>query len=1233
MLSRDTGISAGVNKNNQNNDDNLFQKRGKSIENAIGTTVALPVGFIDSMREDQKSKEILNNADQSERDILKKYGYNNRDEYYDKLDALEAAGDTETYNNLVNTVGTEINNLYKNTHKEQEKRANDWADYRNNSYVGQKVNQDPGKFLGSAINTLSTAFDVMAPGAGILANSVQGGIEGIADELEQNGLENFDWGRAGENALTGATVGVVTGGLNKGISSQLAKNGGNLFKGGNALTRGLNDLGSKTAAGRIGSTLATGTARGAVSGAVGGATGAGLSAAMNGQDVLGSAIEGAKQGFGQGAMAGGIMAGAGLAKNKGMELVDNTRTNMINRNAVDRLVDGIENGANGDIKFVRISQDLIDDINSTRVAQGFEPLTDRQVKAYMNTVNNHLSQRVDEGMDAREVAQIAYNALTNQNATSSAMDLSKGESNIVFALDDKGRYNQAAIGRADSDGGTSLKTIIPNATDTQIKRILQTKEDILGSQAGVANPASLSDEPSARATISSRQTTGSVIPQVEQNVNGYDYVFEDARGNRARLPELRAELNPENPTVIANSELIDNPLRGRMYDRMSNNDFIDYAKQNGWKLIGTPEAEMVTTRIDAPETEVYRRLTGNSGGTPSGEEPFMAYGESDLGNRTRRGMIADSLERFGNTLEGAQTNVTRAAAKDLGIESTGKVVENVRKKTGITNLETQAKLARELTGGENSLMDNVQRNALSTREDGKPYRVDTTPIIDKVEDIVNKYADTNMFGSGDAKEKFINNLKKDISNDGTDVLGIANRMKSNAADLRGRGVASPTLSDSAKAKIYTEIANSLDDLSYKAIPQENVDAMFDATITEMRGRANQAAQNGNNDIARAYNRLANSLDAEPRTIKAFRSFKKNFVDTAKINDLTAQAENGAAAQMGRSFGGGVKRLLGTVAQRPVNAALAKAGGVVNRVADRVGGDRTIDAASMPDTDISNAVVDTTYNPATRVYEAIGRTEGLTNAEQARTANYLTDAVKDVNTGTQANPNSLESLAAPASTNSSTAVYNSMYGGGNTQNAGVQSTSNKIVGASGSSYFPVTGDYWADILAKAMTSAIDDNDVTAFASLYGMYQDALAKNSKNAEKDYSNPTNWNSSDRSKLLSAQNAMGQIDQLEQAYIDATGGGGGNVLQGNLRSLAANISGGNLDPSANNYNKLAESVGMGIVKNLINLGVTEADAKRYLEYLPSLTDTKEQVTQKLETLRNIYQNQINNLYSVYGA
>jgi hypothetical protein len=640
----------------------------------------------------------------------------------------------------------------------------------------------------------------------------------------------------------------------------------------------------------------------------------------------------------------------------------------------------------------------------------------------------------------------------------------------------------------------------------------------------------------------------------------------------------------------------------------------------------------------APQTDVYNRLsqqnepeikeTETIQPRENNTDNFLAYGDSELANRTKRGMVADGLERLGNTFEGAQANVTRAAAKDLGIESTGKVIENVRKKTGLTNLETQSSFAKELTGGKKSLMDTIQKKVMSIREDGQPYKVDTTPVTEKIQDIVDKYADSNMFGSAKAKDQFIYNIKKDISNANADVIEIANRMKATASDLRGKGVGEIPAKDKAQSKIYTEVANELDNLSYSAIPQENVDALFDATINEMRGRANQAAAAGNRAIEKAYNTAADTLDAEPRTIKAYRSFKKDFVDVSKVDYLTGLAENGAAAQMGRSFGGGVRRLFNTVAQRPINTALAKAGGIVNSVADRLNANGG-DVAQKVETPIStnrattnNAnIIDTSYNPSTKMYEAIGRTEGLNNGEQARTANYLAEAVQNVNQNQTAN-NTLESLATPTNNMSSNSVYTTMYG----------QPSTAMSGTAADSYFQPTGDYWTDILGIAMTNSIKDGDYNTFGALYSMYQDASSKLEKSKGKDYSDITNWNSADRTKLLSAQNAMGQIDQLESAYNQATGGSGGNVLQGNLRSLAANISGGNLDPSANNYNKLAESVGMGIVKNLINLGVTEADAKRYLEYLPALTDTKEQAQQKLETLRNIYQNQMNNLYSAYS-
>jgi hypothetical protein len=209
---------------------------------------------------------------------------------------------------------------------------------------------------------------------------------------------------------------------------------------------------------------------------------------------------------------------------------------------------------------------------------------------------------------------------------------------------------------------------------------------------------------------------------------------------------------------------------------------------------------------------------------------------------------------------------------------------------------------------------------------------------------------------------------------------------------------------------------------------------------------------------------------------------------------------------------------------------------------------------------------------------------------------------------------------------STSVYNTLYGQTNNTAQAQPTTSN-------TGYFQPTGDYWTDILASAMSKAIDADDVEAFASLYGMYQDQLSNISKNTEKDYSNPVNWNSTDRKSLLQAQNGLDQIDSLENSYNNAVGSDGSNLIQGTLRQWSNNISGGNLDPSAENYVKQANSIGAGIIKNLVNLGSTEYDAQRYIDYLPKLTDTKEQAAQKLQVLRNAYENVIQNLRDVYSA
>lgn len=989
----------------------FLKKKGSSIENAISSTVAAPVSFVKDSIQNASMDKLMSDNKNKMNDIYKKYGYENSDAYYDAKNANEnnvfskygfnaddfwnkraeadLRGDKDTIARLeqeradiinrmsaedadsirrFDSIQDELKGQASNNSAAVKKSADEYKDWVDNNYLSNKLKQDRGKYLGSAINTLSTATDLLGLTSGPVSNAIQGGIEGVADELEQNGLDNFSWERAGQNALSGAASGAAAGALNSKLDSVLGGMGRKATQGAVGGIRGAMKNFGDSAIGSTMKNVGKGVARGAASGAVGGAAGAGVSAAMNGQDVLGSAIEGAKQGLLGGATAGGIMTGVNAALNK-----------------------------------------------------------------------------------------------------------------------------TPGVGR--------------------------------------------------------------VLQESNQAANDFRNRYESGDGNRLQR------------------------FGNAISDTMSNRP--------------------LDMQTELPVAQNVQRLSQDvESDTPKQTNQNLMYGESELGNRTRRGMIAGGLERFGNTLEGAQTNITRAAAKDLGIDSTGKVVENVRKKTGLTNLETQASLARELTGGENSLLDSIQRRALSASETGKPYAVDTTPVLNKIDQIVNSIADTNMFGSQAAKDRFINNLKMDVSSFEGDVLSIANRMKANAADLRGKGVASPTPADSAKAKIYTKVANELDDLSYKAIPQDNVDAMFETAISEMRGRATQASNNGNKDIAKAYNMLADNLEAEPRTIKAYRSFKKDFVDASKINDLTAQAENGAAMQMGRGIGGGVKRLADTLLQRPVNAALAKAGSIANMAAGAL--DRGSDT-SVVRTSMSEPKVPVAPSAQTQIYDLIGRNEGLSNAEQARTANYLTEAVQETQ---QPTAQTLEQLVAPNSgvSNGSNSVYNSVYG---TPNANTTSTNS---GATNTGYFPQTGDYWTDILGSAMSAAIDADDVNAFASLYGMYQDSIASLQKQAES-------ANKSTSQKFTATQQranaAMNSLNRLATMNPDLGYNLSGIPIIGDIATFGGN-----------DYESEAGSLAQQIGYMVSGANIKEDEARNIGKaYVPQPWDSEQTRRAKLQRAREIIQ------------
>lgn len=153
-------------------------------------------------------------------------------------------------------------------------------DFRKWLYNTDSVQDAAAKGLGTALNGVQTVTDYI-PGIGAvtrnpLFNAGQGALGGLADEFKTYG-KDYDLGRAGERAAVSAGAALASGGL------------------GDALKKSANPL------------LSSSTVQGLAKGATGGAITGGGYAAIDGGDVMQSALQGA----GTGALIGGA---TGLAQ-------------------------------------------------------------------------------------------------------------------------------------------------------------------------------------------------------------------------------------------------------------------------------------------------------------------------------------------------------------------------------------------------------------------------------------------------------------------------------------------------------------------------------------------------------------------------------------------------------------------------------------------------------------------------------------------------------------------------------------------------------------------------------------------------------------------------------------------------------------------------------------------------------------------------------------------------------
>lgn len=1337
-----------------NNDSrNFFQKRWDSIKNAFGSTGAALASAIKDSSQNTETDLMLRGNQGRMQDIVKKYGYNSLDDYYNALDDAEV-NDKAKYNELLNTVQAELKNQSAANMEAMKRNQADYKDWVDNNYVSNQLKQDRGKFAGSAINTLSTAVDLTGLSATPIANSIQGGIEGVADELEQNGLENFDWNRAGQNAAIGATTGLVTGALNKGISNRLAKNGGNLFKGNNALTKGLNSLGSKTALGRGVSTIATGAGRGAISGAVGGATGAGLSAAMNNGDVIQSALQGAKQGAVSGATTGGIMAGANMAISKTPGVgkfyndLQNAKANWdkSGSNFDERLTNtlnsgesGIGNWINGKSSKLLNSVGNIGDTIRDYTDQGMGPrkaeakayedlikeyydddmggiegaLRDAEAAAYPGDSNFRKAQRLVEGGSLGVSIDDAFNGLKSVYGDDFNLDIylnkdgsykykngepyvwtvykNKLAMNLANKLDAMDAGNYAAYNKAYPDNEITnrlneIRNSIENENvsygelaelqdykpqilalgDTELaqwagipeeefqayqaqnpttakgwakKALNRVVEDVNNKGVGMSIKNVADDMPkdvrNLKIVDNNNIDTTSDVEIPKDVMQRLDYLRNEIDNERISYGEL-AELQDYKPQILKlgdtqlaewagipeeefmayqdNAAPVAKTTRTRTpnaqvdgWDRVaqeagynSYNDAIraymeanpdtplnprgaagqiltwldenpntpttagEWAKRAGQRIVEDANERGVGLGIrdvsqETPETEIYRRLTGQNATT---EEALPEVFEPEARNQIeKRNKFQSVGEQLINT---SKQQKYRALYDSLDGKTATRAIEtNAPETLADMGIKPENYLEAAKTS-------NYVNKVMTDLADQSGVVVD---VPDMTERLANAKGDVIL--TPNAQKEFNDTIKQIVADGSTPdeystgyLLQKSRELGDKAAHVRGNADDVKTLSAA-----YSNAKWALRDLVNGA--------MDDANIT---------GPTTNQKIAEGLKKMG----ANQKVIDYYTAPVDG--DAPKAGDYVHRT---ALFEQARDMGTQVKaeQLTRSASKQPTNWAtrLWRASGLdqpvellLNNTIAPLASTVTKysgkaikgigDAAANVATPINNsnsATINTNYNPATNIYNAIARTEGLTNGEQARTANYLVDAVQEAEVVPNTSANSLEALVSPTTT-STTSVYDSVYGS-------PLATTTTSQESPKTGYFQTTGDYWTDLLASAMSSAIDDNNATAFASLYAMYQDALS----NLQKQ-----NSTSSEQKLTATQQRANAAMNSLERlagmtpdlgynlSNIPVVGDiatFGGNDYESEAKSLAQQI--GYMVSGSNIKDNEAEAIGKAYV------------------------------------------------------
>ena len=401
--------------------------------------------------------------------------------------------------------------------------------------------------------------------------------------------------------------------------------------------------------------------------------------------------------------------------------------------------------------------------------------------------------------------------------------------------------------------------------------------------------------------------------------------------------------------------------------------------------------------------------------------------------------------------------------------------------------------------------------------------------------------------------------------------------------------------------------------------------MFDDTIDEFRTRAQEAKAQGNKKYAKAYENLAKDLEGTERTIANYRTFKKDFVKSSQLADISTGAQSGSL-QAGIGKGTTVKnKILNTVLGEPSNRALAYAGGKLNDLGDAInaGGNGkalgkvgkavggVVDAVStdLPtgDWQTGENFADTWKNRNTMTLNDAANLPSINKESLARGITGLNNLVNNQNVMTreiarQAGLNAANNVQAQQDLQDARQEMQNAQTDYNNAMAQAQ----QAYTASQQPQISSTAQGQLDRIANAMQQAINVGDITSYAKLLDLYEQA--------SKLYGvGETQTAQSAETKLTDNQtkayNALQQLNTLEQMSPDL-----GTVLANSPLSGLVSLTGGN------DYANQAQSLALtlGYLQSGANVSAKEAE-NIGKSYIPTALDSEQTRQNKLARARDL--------------